>query len=161
MRFSLVRLMTVTVFLALFAFSWASHSRTRKEALRIDLEIGSALQDLAPLVSSHLKINAGQDGFPPIDPYSYGGNGHGFSSGGMIDGPCSIDRSVVVGDGVNLTIETRAEWGIVPGRVFVQIRQKEGHANDWFVSQLKQLLSKRGIVIKNQNIINESSNPTQ
>ena len=115
---------------------------------RLDSEVESVLQELAPLVSERLKINAGREEFPPLDPYSFGGNGVGTVLGGIIDGPSIIDRDIVVADGIKLTIESRSDWALISGGAYVLIHEHDGYENDWFVDRLKQMLAERGVALE-------------
>ena len=124
-----------------------SHHRARVEVQRLDSEVRAALEQLSPEVSARLDINAEREEFPPLDPYSFSGNGVGTALGGLVDGPSSIERDVVVADGVNLTIESRSDWGLISGDAYVLIHTHDGDENDWFISQLKQILVNRDISI--------------
>ena len=148
-RFRLISLFLATGVVAVLTASLTSHHRARKSVQRLDSEIENALQQISPLVSERLDINAGREEFPPLNPYSYGGNGVGTALGGLIDGSSSIERDVVVANGVNLTIESRSDWGLFSGSAYILIHTHDADENDWFIEQLKQILSNRDITIAN------------
>ena len=148
-RFRLISLFITTGIVAVLTASLTSHHRARIAVQRLDTEIENALQQISPLVSDRLDINASREEYPPRDPYSYGGNGVGTALGGIIDGSSSIERDVVVADGVNLTIESRSDWGLISGRAYILIQAHDGDENDWFIEQLKQNLAERNITIAN------------
>ena len=135
--------------MALLTASLASHHRARVEVQRLDSEVEAALQKLSSEVADRLDINSGREEFPPLNPYSHGGNGVGTALGGLIDGPSSIERDVVVANGVNLTIESRSDWALIPGVAYISIRAHSGDENDWFIERLKQILARREISIGN------------
>ena len=146
-RYRLITLFVATAIVSLFAASLTSHRNARTEVKSLDSHVDAALRQLSPQVSARLEINAGREDFPPLDPYSFVGNGVGTALGGLFDGPSSIERDVVVADGVNLTIESRSDWAIFPSGGYVLIHPHEGDENDWFIDNLKQILMEQGISI--------------
>lgn len=187
MRFRLITLFAlVTIFSVLIA-AIASHRRAWEEISRLDTEIQSAMLDVHPHIAKSLlhefenlaKKNPtyakymAENSYPLMNPnwsltqfsYSDGGNGYGSARGGLIDGPHSIERNIIINtadpmddfskmsitgslEKVNVVIETRASWRFFAGTPEVIITDRGTPANRQYIQLMTDALSRRGIACK-------------
>lgn len=126
--------------LAVLIAAISSHQRAWKEINRLDDEIKTALSAIDVEVAEHFEINRGREELPKLSSYSFGGNGYGSGSGGIIEGPSTMDREIVVSDDVNVSIEIRSDWFFFAGKPYITFDADDSPGNSWFINLLNKQL---------------------
>lgn len=147
-RYRLLSLLILVASAALIIAAVVSHQRAWKEVTRLDSLIESSLREIDGAAAVKFKINEGREEFSPLSPYSFAGNGYGMASGGLIDGPHSIDRNIIVKTDVQLTIEVRSDWRFFAGKPYVSLCADNSPGNRWFIEKFVERLDEKDIEIE-------------